>query len=383
MNRFFILAFLLFSNLYVIGQSKHLSLMRLGNYCFDFDSNPVSISELSDNLNNTQWYVDSNGVLRLIAYNKNGSVYNSNMELVSGTERKHVSLFVPKPGNSNLVYCFYENDYFVIDLTKNMVVDSVFGYMPYDVTNSFLAVHHSNCNDVWIVRFTNKRQLRFLLTSSGLKYEGETIIDTNNYKSNIDDVKQWCVRLSVDCQYYTAVLDCSRYMEVYFGNFNRSSGLFERVAQYEFPSKGYGYCGVMSSIFSYDNSKIYYSVRVDEEKLAYSIYEVILRDGVPDFDNCKKIYSYDPSSLRMWLQFYYGLDGIIYTMCPSRQNIGKIEIGSDGETIFTPSIRKLSERLSIDYFDCRVSSWFMQNPCEEYSDPCSNMKPPVIMWRRK
>lgn len=352
------------------AQNRHAVLYNMGDYCLDFTTSPVSFKPIPLELQSALWYYDESGVIRLVSKNKN--LYGQDNNSVSGYTGNAVQLFAKKPGSDNLVYCFEEDVFFLVDIDKNKVVS-------YKELNnrsqSYLAVSHANCHYVWIFGFCNSGIDKYLLTDNDLLFVETEKLSLDKYSATVlDYTKEWFVNLSVDCQYYTATLKSAANMETYFGKFDRQTGVFTRLLTCEIPSQ---YTFAEYSLISQDNSRVYHVVA--NNLGLKDIIEFPIVNGKPDCSNPKIVYSMNVYGFSTIMWMYYGLDGKIYTYYPSHKLIGMMEIDCNGETQYVPDILTVNSR-HITSRNNYLSSWFMDLPCYGAPpiDPCENISTPDI-----
>ncbi len=359
-----------------LSQSKHASLWSLDNYCLDFNTNPPSY-HLSNYYNlepstvhNICWYVDSEGFMSVITnYGENKmAVFNKNKNQFEEIETEYqfdAGFFVPKPDNGNQIYYIEQNRYYLIDLQQKTIV--LKGDDINIMRTHHIAVHHSDCNKIWIINTDKRVWTTYLLTSSGIEKKKEYCLNEPDYSSfPSDDDENWEINLSKDCQHYTMVNFDQHQKEVYFGDFDRSLGTFMRKKRFNF---GNDYVQIDNSIIATDNSRIYYFCTTSTYDA--EIIEVPILDGLPDYSKRNKIYSEHKFPGVGYRQFIYGLDDKIYVIDFLYYKISTIEINNKGETVFEDSKYSLAHSRTSVRTNVFLSSWFMDNPCEEKTSPIS------------
>lgn len=87
------------------AQSKHAALWNFGDFCLDFNTNPVSMHELTGSCNHAKWYVDQNGK-KVLELNVNGLFDNDDNLILPYTTEEKNSAFFPVPMDDNSVFFF-------------------------------------------------------------------------------------------------------------------------------------------------------------------------------------------------------------------------------------------------------------------------------------
>lgn len=204
------------------AQNKQAYLWNIGNYLFDFNTNPVSISQLPKKYLGAVWHVNQEGEILLYSSNRNFRLYDRFDKALYFNGHPlvlAVKFFVPMPDNEDLVYCFNQFDYFVVDTRTNQITSHS---DQHNGTPNFITVHDYNCKNIWIIYFNSTEAIKYQITNNGLQYITKTKLITTN--GNIDDpLLEKCINLSLsrDCNYFSAI--CPLTNEAIFGNFDRST----------------------------------------------------------------------------------------------------------------------------------------------------------------
>ena len=356
------------------AQSKHVSLWRIGDYCLDFNNDPPTFyqydySKLSSLTTFTRWYVDSNGIISLLAPYDEGkmAIFDKDANCLSELSTDYQfdrGIFVPKPGSNNEVYYIEADRYFVIDMNKKTVVLN--GNDINLSSISHIAVHHSDCNNVWLINTDKKVWTTYLITSSGIEKDKEISLNESDYTSFPSTTDTyWDVNLSKDCKHYTMSFLEHHKTEVYYGDFDRTTGTITCKSRYNF---GSDYLTINNSIIAADNSRIYYVCTTSQSDL--HLIEVPILEGLPDYSKLKTIYSEHKFGALAYRSMIYGFDDIIYLIDYYYQKISTIEIDNMNKTIFIDNKFAFSNKgtsaVRNNFF---LSSWFMDNPCDGNTIP--------------
>ncbi len=357
-TRIVLLLFSIFCTVIANAQVGHGSLLNIGNYCVDFKTEPPTISEIPRDKQDAFWYVDAKGELALY-YTNDGNLHNSDGGLVEGRLLPRVDFFIPMPGDEDKVYCFCDNKYEVVSLSANRVVefcdDLGLG------KDSYLAVHHANCSDIWLIFFSKTKIIRYLLTTHGLMEAYSTDVDPLDYDCLYTQTP-WQVALSNDCNYYCATFPTVRCRDLLYGSFDRATGEFKRLSKKTFDEG----LEVYNACIAPDNSRIYCFI-FDWKRGNRYLVEVSLKDNI--LGDYEVIKEYDKQPNNSTILFFYGLDGNIYTSFLMNRFLGQIRI-VDGSTLYTEALRVLSSKYFLPTYT-NVASWYMQDPCSLPYDPCT------------
>jgi len=357
------------------AQSKHASLWRIGSYCLDFNGNTPTFHphdldyKIGGITSNCVWYVDSDGSLSVVAGYENGkiAIYDKDTEKFNELTSEYQlgdGFFVPMPGDESKVFYIEQNRYFLIDLKLKTI--SLKGDDINILRMHHIAVHHSDCDKVWIINTDKKIWTTYLLTPLGIEKVREVALDESDYNS-FPSRYNWEVSLSADCEHYTMVNFDDYKTEVYYGDFDRQTGEFTRKSRYDF---GEDYRHINNSIIAPDNSRIYYYYNTSTRN-AYVV-EVPIVDDVPNYEKKKIIYSGTANLAGMYRMMFYGLDNKVYILDGSWRKIHTIEINAQGESVFTDTKFEIPKDNDFGRYIDFVSSWFLEKPCDESSteNPC-------------
>ncbi|MBO7596863.1 MAG: hypothetical protein J6T70_07445 [Bacteroidales bacterium] len=361
------LAFVMACMFNATAQSLHAAIWYFDGLLYDFSSTPMSLSKIgNDNWNEVIWYIDADGHHALTVADK--VLYDSNMEPIPTDYGWHRGFFVPVPNNENLVYYIEIGRCHLIDINKRSVTDMEYVIDVDAITH--ISVHNSQCNKVWIIDNTADTVWHeYLLSADRIEKIRDIHLDQENFKYPLDK-SGWKLGLSVDCKHYTLTnFKLNNNTEVYYGDFDRQNGNFNRKASYDF---GNGYIGILWSAIAYDNSRIYYTLLTTDRQ--YQILEVPIVGGLPMYDQgvvvLSKTFTYPITNT-----MYHAIDGKIYCNEIGNCCISSISIDDDGKTIYNVLVSSSESMISNSTINQFVSTWFMDDPC----NPCADMKPPKII----
>ncbi len=342
------------------AQNKQAYLWNIGNYLFDFNTNPVTISQLPKKYLGAVWHVNQEGEILLYSSNRNFRLYDRFDKALYFNGHPlvlAVNFFVPMPDNEDLVYCFNQFEYFVVDTRTNQITSHS---DQHNGTPNFITVHDYNCKNIWIIYFNSTEAIKYQITNNGLQYITKTKLITTN--GNIDDpLLEKCINLSLsrDCNYFSAI--CPLTNEAIFGNFDRSTGQFSIEKKLDFSKFN---LSALNSCISPDNSKIYYHTICSNETT-----NKIIEISIDDFDNYREIEKIEMTNVkREWMQFYYGIDGNIYTSF--NNEIGIVTIENENTTIkrILYDAGVYSNKKTIRF----ISTWLSPNACN--NNPCDSIE---------
>ena len=348
------------------AQSNHALIHQVGNYCIDFNSNPPEFHKFDyfdyDNGNSisTIWYVDNEGQVSIIVNKNNGEMVfldNENRQYIKSDNENvfNNGFFVTMPEDENQVYYIEQNRYFIIDIKEKKIV-----LKGNNIDISWLnhiAVHHSDCDKIWLINLGKKIWTYYLLTQDGIEKVKETNLKETDYKA-LPTTDNWEMSLSKDCCHYSLINFDYHQTEVYYGDFNRSTGEFTRKSQHIF---GSDFININNSIIAPDNSRIYYYVGKSTYDLL--LIEVPIINGIPDYSNPKTLYSEKHFGALGARDLCYGADGKIYIIDRILNKINTIDINQNNETVFKESEFIITEEWDRIRYNNIVSSWYLDNPC--------------------
>ncbi len=343
----------------VLAQTKHVSKWIVENYQLDFSTNPVTISQLDEPFHTATTkhrnaYVDEDGNVRLVQvgfalYDGNGN----EIKYEGGVPTVKFSYFIPMPNNDNII-CGIGNGYlYKIDIENNEIISVEQNNAISDILA--IAVHNADCSGVWLIQSDGNSIKRHLLTSDGI-IEAQPL-NIVGYPQNI------LCKLSWDCKYYTW---CDDSKVVYFGRFDRRTASFQQTATHNF-----GDVSIYTGFFAPDNSKVYYSIRQNGEK----IIEVPIVNDAPDFNRMRTICQFNYSPPHLLSEVRFGLDSRLYVY--DKGYIHIVEFFEDGQFKFTKNYLSMESKSYARVFYSHLPDWYSDDPCS--GTPCPDMPAPVII----
>lgn len=257
----------------------------------------------------------------------------------------------------------------LIDITNSTATDTE--YIINVDAAYHVAIHNSQCDKVWLVD-THGDTLwhEYLISADGAEKVRDIPLKQENYKYPLRT--SWNLSLSVDCKHYTLTnySDKTKYTEVYYGDFNRNSGLFVRKSSYDF---GEHYMGILWSAIASDNSRIYYTVLTIDRQ--YQVLEVPIMDGLPQYEHISVVVS-KPFRYPFINKIFHAIDGRIYCFEIGNGCISTLYINEKGKTIYDV-IHQQQTILYPTTINPFISTWLMEDPC---ANPCNvEMKPLKII----
>lgn len=207
---------------------------------------------------------------------------------------------------------------------------------------------------MWLIQSDGSSIIRQLLTSDGIKETPPLSIV--GYPQTI------LCELSWDCNFYTW---CGG-GNVYFGRFDRRTASLHQTATHDF-----GNATIYTGVFAPDNSKVYYSIRQNGEKIV----EVPVIDGIPDFDRMRTICQFNYSPSHLITQVHFGLDGRLYIF--DKEIVHVVEFFDDGQFKLTKNFLTLKSSSIYNGFISYLSDWYSDDPCS--GTQCPDMPAPVII----
>lgn len=361
------------------AQSRHASVWNLCNFHFDFGNESSVISEIPSYLKNSVYYVDKNGDTRLIL--RNNGLYNGKLERIS-TEENPISwdyqhnfptFFVPNPTDENYVFLFNMNDYYLIDLSKNGIVDYKINFDELKFCK-VLAVHSADCKSILLIYMDSEKIIQYKIQNKKIEYVGTEYLQKNNYpKGFVGSIDRFTVNLSKNCDYYVATEPDWTFL--YYGRFDRQAGSFIRLGSFDYSSDSQNgvFSRVVASIISNDGTKLYFTACKADDN-SFCIAEVDIKNGIPDYENYRIFYHDSHRSFFSGgYNFYYGYDSKIYTynvyLDTEQQQfnlvfqVGTIDADENGKTFFNYQTFEHAKYMSYTW-PFFVSSWFSDNSCE-------------------
>ncbi|MBP5369945.1 MAG: hypothetical protein J6Z01_15985 [Bacteroidales bacterium] len=358
------------------AQSKHASICQIGNYCLDFKTNPPTFYPFdyrnynNTNLNSMIWYVDNEGEVSIIINTNSGEIAfldKASNQFHATTQQLSYGFFVPMPEDESQVFYIEQNRYYLIDITRESIElkgDDI------DISwQDYIAVQHTDCDKLWIINPGKTVWTTYLLTKEGITKVKETNLNATDYNS-FPQTYNWQLILSKDCQHYSLINYDHYQTEVYYGDFDRSTGEFTRKSRYDF---GTDYININNSIIAPDNSRIYYIRSFSTYDL--EIIEVPIVDGKPDYNTQTKIYEEKKFGALGARDMFYGIDNNIYIIDHTVQKINTININEQNETVFTDSKYNMTKKWDVIIHNHFISSWYLDNPCTkvEYNNICASI----------
>ena len=351
------------------AQSKHASLYQVGNDCLDFKTNPPTFYTFDyRNYNNPDlsamiWYVDNEGDVSVIINRNSGEIAfldKASKQFQTIAYQFTNGFFVPMPEDESQVFYIEQNRYYQIDLTNKSI--ELKGN-DIDISwQNYIAVQHTDCDKLWIFNLGQTVWTTYLLTKEGITKVKETNLKANDYNS-FPKNNYWDIVLSKDCSHYTLVNYEYYQNEVYYGDFDRSTGECTRKSRYDF---GTDYITINNSIIAPDNSRIYYLCSSSTYDL--EMIEVPIADGKPDYTTRTKIYEERKFGALGARDIFYGIDNNIYIIDHTFQKVNTININEHNETVFTDSKFIITGKVNKLRHNNFVSSWFLDNPCATVED---------------
>ena len=341
-----------------MSQTKNVSKWIVGNYLFDFTTSPMTISKLEEPFcglygNRKNLYIDADGKVRLVQiahalYDGDGN----EIKYEDGEPKAHFSYLIPMPNNDDIICGIGDGFLYKIDIEKKEIISVEQNNTYYNLP---IIVHNADCSGVWLIQSDGKSIIRHLLTSDGIKEFPP--ISNVGYPDNI------LCNLSWDCKYYTW---CNSDEYVYFGRFDRRSASFQQIAMHNF-----GKATIYKGVFAPDNSKVYYSIRQNGEK----IIEVPIVDGIPDFNNMRTICQFNYSPPHLISEIRFGLDGRLYIY--DKGIVHVVEFFDDGQFKVTKNFLTMDGKFFMRVFPSYLSDWYSDDPCS--GTQCPDMPAPVII----
>lgn len=313
------------SNL-VFSQSGYVTLWNFDGYCIDFTSGEAVVKTLDSKYDNTRWYVDTEGNLRLIY--KEGIIYDGNFEEINYYNYPvKCSFFVPVPGNNKIIYAIGTEGYFQIDLEKKEVISDV---TTLTLTNKYpLIIRHPNNTDIWILYYDNSSILKYLITADGISYIGEQAMFDNNISNDFLQIS-----LSRDCSSFIAT---ARY-KYYYGIFDQNTASFIVTSKYT--DSNVIKCMAVGISQNNDRLIVVNDRRIGDDYV-YQIEEYPINNGIPDFTKYTVIPTPEKKGgLYMLGDILYGPDGKLYaSLGSSLKEVGVIETDADGKSKYTTIVK--------------------------------------------
>lgn len=339
------------------AQNLQTAIWHIGNKRLDFNTNPVTVTNVSTPFLGTLGSLalaDANGVYMLFAsgiskclYDKNYQILENgdNIDISSGLMR---SIFVPFPKNDSLIYFISNSKYSIIDiknnkiLTKNSVFESEFLF------DNISAVHHSNCNDIWLLT-ANEDKLNTYLVSQN------TITKKNSFVENFGSK----INFSSSGKIYSYALYLDGIITITYGEFDRADATFSETYRYNFTN--YELC--YGSAFSSDASKLYYYMRRKNQNF-YDLVQINITNNIPDFNSIQIITTQTYTGPVPYNQMQLGLDGKIYQVFSQKNKICIINEPNNLGILCNYQDNAISLSTGSNNIPNFISTWFSPNYCE-------------------
>jgi len=311
----FIFCFLILvlGNINSFAQSKQAAIWHVGNKRLDFNTNPVTVTDITSffGKTNSASIANTNGKLLFHYYLE--TIYDKNLSIIPNGQSiiPMISpLFIPKPNHNNIYYLIDNYNYTLIDSSLNNgngdVIEKNIQWNT--ITQSRIqAVHHSNCKDIWLVGINDTAFVSYLLTENGI-----SDIPIISYHTDADNFA-----ISPSGKYYSKLGfinnggTSSNFLTIDFGEFDRNLGVFTRTYYYQTSI----YARAFNISFSPDNSKLYFNAQIRTDTDHFQLIQVNIVNGIPDFDHSIIISTYNTGSI--WIPgggMRLGIDGKIYEL---------------------------------------------------------------------
>jgi len=349
----------------VFAQNKHTGIWLLKNMKLDFNTEPVTVSNIVLPSGSRATIANSEGQL-LFAYTD--VIRDKNLQtLLNGTvSYSERPMFIPMPGNERFYYLFGNYKYSLIDTTLNSgngdVIEKDIEYNTINI-KEIQAVHHANCRDIWILGVNDTAYIAYLLTPSGIS--NSPIITTRlptgattggNYSifSVSPSGSLFVICHSIDSGTQLIAISAE------FGTFDRNTGSFSRSQLYQ----SFDYSSAYKCAFSPDNSKIYFAAT---SKIIngsqHQIIQVNIVNGVADFANLDIVSATAYTGFQPFGFFQLARDGKIYETLGRKwiNVINNPNVLGSACNYQQNAIPTASTQQVLPNF---ISTWFSTNYCE-------------------
>ena len=291
-----------------LAQNKQAAIWHVGNKKLDFNTSPITVTEVASPFLGTRSSIalaDSLGLPLLFASTQTDKLYNKNgIELINGNLNighplQGNVLFVPKPEMPNYVYCIALDTHSLINLNLNSVVkQDTF------LTNiNAYSTHHSNCTDVWLILEQTQGFYSYLVSSSGISSAIDSV------QVNINSHHRGCFSPSGKYLVKPIIQGAmpNRMVQIEFVEFDSFSGGFTKMYSYTYT--GHEVC--FASVFS-PNSSMLYLFMQRKNSSVYDLCQVSVQNGIPDFENTSIIYTQTISGFSAFSSMQIGINGKMY-----------------------------------------------------------------------
>ncbi len=350
-------------NTSALSQSKQTAIWHVGNKRLDFNTNPVTITDIKEPFFGKQWATslcDKNGQLLVFYAHTNETLYNGNYKAIQNGANIRGYILIPIPNNDSLVYFIGRSKYSIIDVKNNKLISKNIAWNNYwsqsDTSFSMLypkAIYHSNCNDIWLISRKDSCIYSNLLTNEGIsKQYIQTFTKKDYYDYNI--------KMSPNGTHYCSAERKSINGAVYinFGSFNRTTGIFTETFNHKF-SKYFACLGIA---FSPDGKKLYLDMRT---RSGYELLQINIINEIPQFDNPELIFIEKGLTVNTYTEMQLGIDEKIYKTFHLRHK--RIDI-IHNPNIYGKACNFQANAISLNTkgnsFPRFISSYMSSNPCE-------------------
>ncbi len=304
-------------NTSALSQSKQAAIWHVGNKRLDFNTQPITVSDIHNKVFYGQYgstsLCDKDGNMLLFASPQSKKIYNKNYKPLSGDNKVSLlntnSMFVPMPSSDSLIYLISTHTYNLIDIKNEIVIKNniVWNDDPKinsteSFANRFEAIYHSNCNDIWIVSNEKNGLFSRLITSFGFSKGYVKLLNKRINNRKLSPTGKYF------CFTYSDNKADNNTLNVSFGYFNRTTGTISGINNYTLTNSQL--CQAIE--FSPDESKLYLNIETNKH---YILYQINIIDGIPDFNNRVELFkeTIRYASVNGGYSFMsLGIDGKIY-----------------------------------------------------------------------
>lgn len=350
---------LLLMHMLIYSQNRQASIWHVGNKKLDFNTNPITVTDVVSPFLGTKSSIalsDSNGNYILFASTQTQKLYDNNYnEITNGSiiaePKQQGIIFIPKPYNHNEIYCIFSNKYSFIDIQNYTVIEENQTWDNSNILNLY-AIHHANCNDIWLVSQHSDGFYSYLVSNSG--------ISNTPMFSPSQNLVDHRGTFSSNGKYYAIPNKVTDTVLIDFGKFNRQTGVLTKTISYKF--NNYQMC--YASAFSQDETKLYLFMQIRNSS-NYHLFQVNIINGFPDFSNAIIISSQSLGGFSTFISMQLGIDGKIYQSYYFTQkkiniihNPNAIGVACNYEDNAIP-LTTITNNLPIF-----IDTWFSPNYCE-------------------
>jgi len=362
--RFKILIILICTFPFILNaQNKQAAIWHVGNKRLDFNTNPITITEVDTPFQGTFSSIalaDSNGNFLLFASTQTNKLYNKNFQEVTngninvGTPSQQRLLFIPKPSNPNLVYLISPVNYSLIDIQNSTTIESNITWGNYGLEDNIYAIHHANCNDIWIIIAHQDGFYSHLVSNTGISNSLSFTPNQNHvgHRGCFSSSGKYFVHLNTVSQ------NPRDTVLIEFGELNRATGKFTITHRYKFNS--YQMC--FSSSFSPDGNKLYLFMQMRNSN-TYHIYQTNIINGVPDFANSIIINTLILGGFSAYSSMQVAIDGKIYQTFYLKPKINIIHNPNQLGVACNYEDNAIPLTTAGNSLPIFISTWFSNNYC--------------------